>query len=187
MNQELIDKYRDINVDHDWWDFVEHDFTEICRIMGVLFDKREPSFSGFWSQGDGASFTGSYSATSADTAPVAIREWAPTDEELHRIADELCLVSRVYYPSYVHINRMGSSNYVHDCTMHVTQVEPVYGDEDDWADEVHNEVEGQVQELMRDLARWYYRSLEKEYDHLTSDEAVWETIEANELDVIPSE
>jgi hypothetical protein len=30
---------------------------------------------------------------------------------------------------------------------------------------------------MQDL----YRKLEEEYDHLTSDEAVWETIEANEL------
>jgi hypothetical protein len=34
---------------------------------------------------------------------------------------------------------------------------------------------------MRDLARWLYRTLEKEYDYLTSDEAVWEAIQANEL------
>ena len=36
---------------------------------------------------------------------------------------------------------------------------------------------------MRDLARWLYRQLELEYNYLTSDEAVDETIGANGLDV----
>lgn len=35
-------------------------------------------------------------------------------------------------------------------------------------------------EALRDLARWLYRQLEREYDYLTSDEAVDEAIVANE-------
>ena len=35
-------------------------------------------------------------------------------------------------------------------------------------------------ETLRDLARWLYRQLEAEYDHLTSDEAIEEGIIVNE-------
>jgi hypothetical protein len=37
-----------------------------------------------------------------------------------------------------------------------------------------------VIEALRDLARWLYRQLEREYEYLTSDEAVDESIVANE-------
>ncbi len=37
-----------------------------------------------------------------------------------------------------------------------------------------------VIEAMRDLARWLYRQLRQEYEHLTSDEAIDETLAANE-------
>ena len=37
-----------------------------------------------------------------------------------------------------------------------------------------------VTEALRDLARWLYRQLQAEYDHLTSDEAVEEGIIVNE-------
>ena len=37
-----------------------------------------------------------------------------------------------------------------------------------------------VIEALRDLARWLYRQLEREFDHLSSDEAVDETIVAND-------
>ena len=37
-----------------------------------------------------------------------------------------------------------------------------------------------VTEALRDLADWLYRQLEREYEYLTSDESVEETIIANE-------
>ena len=37
-----------------------------------------------------------------------------------------------------------------------------------------------VTEAMRDLARWLYRQLRAEYEHLTSDTAIDETLAANE-------
>ena len=40
------------------------------------------------------------------------------------------------------------------------------------------DAEEAVIEALRDLARWLYRQLEREYDHLSSDEAVDETIAA---------
>jgi len=45
-----------------------------------------------------------------------------------------------------------------------------------------NDFEDAVTEQWRTYMQDLYRNLEAEYDHLTSDEAVWDTIEANELD-----
>jgi hypothetical protein len=41
-----------------------------------------------------------------------------------------------------------------------------------------------VTEALRDLARWLYRQLQAEYDHLTSNEAVEEGIIVNECTFI---
>ena len=188
MNKDLIEEHRRINVEYDWWDSVYDNFQQICEIIGIELNTDEPSFTGFWSQGDGASFTGYYRAYAAvrgdhdyyETAPAKIREYAPEDEELHRIADELCMLSRVYFPVYIRITRLGRSSYVHEQTMDC-YVEPMGGDPDNWDEEVHAYVQEQGTLLMRDLARWLYCTLEKEYDYLTSDEVVWESIQANEL------
>ncbi len=56
MNPELIEKHRDINVDHDWWDCTYDHFMEDMKQVGITV--KDMRFSGFWSQGDGASFTG---------------------------------------------------------------------------------------------------------------------------------
>ena len=40
--------------------------------------------------------------------------------------------------------------------------------------------EDTVTEALRDLARWLYRQLEAEHDHLTSDDAIEDGIIANE-------
>ena len=191
MNKDLLERHRYINVPDDWWDSVYADFENICKIIGVYVNNDEPSFSGFASQGDGASFTGTYRAYAFDMrageqhnfyelAPAEIRAHAPEDEELHRIADELCMLSRVYFPLHINIARFGRSGCVHEQTMDC-HVEPMDGDPDDWAEEVHAHAQEQGTLLMRDLARWLYRTLEDEYDYLTSDEAVWAAILDNEL------
>ena len=186
----LIEQHRYINVQIDWWPTIYDDFARVCDILGVdLFG--DPAFSGFSSQGDGASFIGVYRAYGvnykgalhenySETAPEKIREYAPKDEELHRIADELCVLSRIYYPVFARIGRL-SSQYYHSGSMDIT-TEPMHGDPDDWADEVQSVVDETMTLLMRALADWLYAQLEKEYDYLTSDEAVWEAIQANELD-----
>ena len=43
-----------------------------------------------------------------------------------------------------------------------------------------DDAEDTVTEAMRDLARWLYRQLRQEYEHLTSDAAIDETVAANE-------
>jgi hypothetical protein len=64
-----------------------------AKILGIDFDDKgkrsEPDirWSGFSSQGDGASFVGSYSHS--PNSPARIRSEFPTDTALHAIADGL--------------------------------------------------------------------------------------------------
>jgi hypothetical protein len=193
-SESFIDKHRDINVDHDWWDCVYDDFRQICEIMGIELDTGEPSFSGFWSQGDGASWTGRYRAQGIcfnrpsgllptyDLAPAKIREYC-NDEELHHIADELCLLARIYGPTYA-IVRRHNSRYCHSNTMCVSEWE--YYDEELDINDVDEKIIDHIEEALlhafQALADWLYRSLEREHDYLKSDEAVIDTLEANEIE-----
>jgi hypothetical protein len=76
VNIDLIEKHRDINTDYDWWDCTYDHFAEDMRIKHIEVDKM--LFSGFWSQGDGASFTGSISDSKAFMETHDLTETYPT-------------------------------------------------------------------------------------------------------------
>lgn len=174
----------------EWWragltecsSFSEHvieDAARVASILGIEFDEsrndKSPAvyWSGFWCQGDGASFTGRYSY--AKGAPAAIRTYAPQDAELHGIADDLQRLQRQYF--YGLCARITTSdNYCHAYTMRA--------DVDHARDEARDisSAEDRLLQLMRDFANWIYRQLEAEYDYQTSDENVAENIEANEYE-----
>jgi len=129
-------------------------------------------FTGFWSQGDGACFEAWYAH--AKGAPRQIRKYAPKDATLHQIADDLAAVQRRnFYQLRAETTQRG--HYYHANCMSVS----VERDSPTWQGMTVG-AEDAVIEALRDLARWLYRQLECEYGYLTSDEAVDETIAANE-------
>ena len=168
------------------WEFVYEDAAEVADILGIDLRQRrvqlmggghryEPSiyFSGFWSQGDGACFEGTYRY--AKGATKKIREYAPQDKELHRISDELQAVQRKhFYHLIASMNHTG--HYCHSGCMSVE----VEHNEDRYRD--IGDAEEEITQLMRDFADWIYAALESEYDYQTSDEAVEEAIRANEYE-----
>ncbi|WEF24716.1 antitoxin of toxin-antitoxin stability system [Paracoccus sp. S3-43] len=176
--------YRDGGFDYDWFDFVYEDFQRIAEILGISFKTRtvrlmgggtrqEPLiwFTGFWSQGDGAAFEGHYSYRKG--AAAKIRAYAPQDAELHRIADALQQVQRRnFYQLTAEATHRGRYYHEYSMAVAVTRDSPVWQDMTADAEEI-------VTDDLRDLARWLYRQLEREYDYLTSDEAVDESITAN--------
>jgi hypothetical protein len=104
LSEEAKDKarawYRETTSYEDWSEFVYDDFERICAILGVRLKtsvvrlcgggtRQKPHiyFLGFSSQGDGACFEAVYSYERG--APSKIRQHAPPDAELHRIADAL--------------------------------------------------------------------------------------------------
>lgn len=163
-------------LDYDWWDCVYEDAVRIGSLMGIEIDERtrpgrkEPElsiyFSGFGSQGDGASFEGTY--TPKPDAIKAIQN-ETNDEELLRIATELTVLQVVAKLSGhdlgdARIKTQG--RYNHSGGMYV---------------EVHDDLDEYVYEeplanLMRAFADWIYRSLERESEYLTSDECIDERL-----------
>ncbi|PRY83576.1 hypothetical protein CLV74_13027 [Donghicola tyrosinivorans] len=92
---------------------------------------------------------------------------------LHVIADRLQAIQRRnFYQLAAEASHHG--RYYHEYTMSVD----VTRDGATWQPPT-KDVEKIVTEALRDLARWLYRRLEDEYDHLTSDEAIEEGIIVN--------
>ena len=174
----------------DWWreasagdnDFAEHvieDFERVCGILGVELatDKRTPPgacvyWRGFSSQGDGASWEGRYS--SRTHAPKRIREHAPKDEMLHRIADDLQDLQRHHRWRLV-AKVTTSGTYCHSHTMSIV----VWSEDDDGGSCVTGTEEA-LRDLLRGLADWLYRQLESAYEYEMSDEHINEAMKANE-------
>lgn len=170
--------------DHDWYDAVYEDFQRIAEILGICLKtrttrliggrtRRDPCiwFSGFWSQRDGAAWEGVYSYRKFATAD--LRAYAPKDKTLQRIAETLQAAQRQnFYQLRAEVMHRG--NYYHAFTMAVS-----VSRESTAAVEIVGDAESIVTDALRDLANWLYRQLEQEYDYLTSDETVDETLVAN--------
>lgn len=176
------DWYREGSLHDEWWDCVFDDFSAICEILGIELKTRpvplmdsgagqEPCiwFRGFCSQGDGANFEVilySYAKGSVEK----IKAYAPQDTELHSIGQCLAAIQRKnFYQLYARVDQRG--HYCHGNTMQID----VRRDEA----EMTNDAEEVIAEAMRDLARWLYRRLEAEHDHLNSDDVVEDSITAN--------
>jgi hypothetical protein len=192
MNQELIEKYRDINVDSDWWyESVYEWFEEECHKRGVnilstqrghksdgsVRYEKDITWSGFWSQGDGAAFSGS--VVDMDKA---LGDFYSDYPILHKYVEEL----EGYWKFSWRVGR-GNNILINDF-----EIEPInlYLEDDHPFEEVWKEqldaelesVEPVLIDLAEELCDLLYKALRDEYEAGTTDEAVWDTIVMNELD-----
>ena len=56
VQERLLEEHRDLNVHHDWSDETIDEFKAKAFALGISVGS--VYWSGFWSQGDGACFTG---------------------------------------------------------------------------------------------------------------------------------
>lgn len=202
---ELIEEYRDINVDHDWWECTYEDFIERLAEAGITVTTSDISFSGFWSQGDGAQFSLS-GHTLLELVEGAqkwmVEEWpayegkgedgkhtgGPIIEELHNYCVALLQSQEVYLldgearsimnDTEVEVSTRDSFH----CHSGGMSVEIEAGYDVNITDEQMRELQQLFTEHLRALADALYDELESEYDYQTEDEQVWDTIVANGLD-----
>ncbi len=179
------DWYRQLGPHDGWWQAVYDDFAIICDSIDIHLKTRirnastqrqfcEPCvwFTGFWNQGDGASFEASWRY--ARGGSLAIRAHAPQDRVLHDIADRLQDVQRRnIYQLTADIDHQG--RYCHEHTMFIS-VER----DSTTGQPPTDDAEAAVALAMRDLARWLYRRLEEEHEHITSESEIAAAILANE-------
>lgn len=187
------DQWRDMeSQDPAPWDYMYDDFIRCAAILGITIGYHDHSWSnvstgakgidrvpdinwsGFGSQGDGASFEGSYAYKAG--ARKAIRAHAPKDSQLHHIADELQRVQSHYFYALTATAKQRGNNS-HEYSVNIEMDAP------DWIKaEDYRDAENRLSELMRDFMRWMYRQLYAEYEYRMADEQVAENIVANEYE-----
>jgi hypothetical protein len=169
LKAKVLEKYAYINVEHEWHNFTIEDFKEICSIIGLKVSNTY--FSGFYSQGDGACFVGSYRYRKNSIND--LKAYAPQGAELHRIAKELqVLQKKTFYNTFCEITHSG--RYYHEGTMNFS-----LSSNDERFENLIYSLENDFEELFKDLAIWLYKALENEYNYLTSEEIILQTLESN--------
>lgn len=170
--KKAIEKLRDINVDYGWSNDEVEFFTGELESFGFM--DSTISYSGFCSQGDGLSFTCMWIDLSKMWEHLTI----PEHYQHHKK-----LFSEIFAGS---IDRNSSQRYSHEKTVSLE-----FGYNDYRAcisprrprlNHVLDYVRSVIDAFRVDLCRKYYRSLERQYDYLTSDDGVKETILCNEYE-----
>jgi len=183
VSESLIDKYRHYNVEHiDWWDSAYESFLEDMKEQGIYVTQMY--FSGFCSQGDGACFDGQLN----NVALFIEKNFKPDDYPMIR---KLLGGGGTVKFSVEHSGHYYHENCTHfyieaDRLEHVLDAPSdfhvsVLENYDQLLDGEIVDFEKESVEIFKNHMRTLYRTLEKEYDYLTSDEAVKEAIVANDL------
>ncbi len=164
-----LDKFRDINVDDAYWnDFIKDQHYSKMNEAG--FEGVASEYSGFCSQGDGASFT----ANSVDIEKFLRKQkrWSH-----YRPLHELITIKSIY----AEVART-DSRYSHYNTTSAV----LYGD---WQNDLtpkqqslYDELQEEIDDFVKQAGKDYYTDLETAYYSLISDEEVEATILANDYD-----
>lgn len=166
--------------DYEWWDSTIENFVETVETEGVIeiatrngrtvggrtYTDPCVFFSGFWSQGDGASFAGKVDVA----AYLKLTKQAGKKRALYNWAiDQGC---------GIRIKTTG--NYSHEYSMYVDcDYNDFHYTPDGKATEQAAGLEDEILEWARDKARQLYKDLEAEYEYLTSEEVLLENAQAN--------
>lgn len=161
------EKLADWNTYDGWYQFTVDDFTE--RLESYGFTNPEINFSGFWSQGDGLSFTSGRI-------------------DFDKLWDHLIVSQPVQKRKRFFIENLlvkivrTNHRYSHERTVS-TDMDfqySVFKDEHPRVAKAINEIEEAIESLRISLCRTYYKELENEHEYLTSDEAIEEMSAAND-------
>jgi len=188
QQDEILDKHRHWNVEHiDWWDGVYDCFKADMDAIGIDVDKMY--FSGFWSQGDGACFEGSvndwpkFLASLGYTCPalIALAEtgWRFGVEHKGHYYHENCTRFDACLNTLDSNDAVDDDDFAQTFSPYQSEIQTAA-----WmaliADYTRLDLEERFEEAFKDHMRALYNQLEAEYDHLTSDEAILDSLEAND-------
>jgi hypothetical protein len=165
--------WRDGGLDYRWWDDVYSWFRGEAKSKG--FEVGKIYFSGFWSQGDGAMFEYETNSPMIEVFLAQSKLTPLRKEWFRRWADFIS--SGKHQGRYYHSGCCEHAHYLK------THGDVLYGSNvDEWLSELAYEFQEFVEESYRDLCDDLYRQLEREYEHLNSDEQVDESIICNDYE-----
>ena len=182
--ERAIIKHRDFNLIPLWWDFVYDDFVNLCIYLGVAVDKDSISFDGFYSQGDGSGFNADVNIVALKNAVEnqSWKEYAPNEQfNFQPLGIDRRVMGLIekggiqLQPRIINSNR--GKGVIADMGGY-----PARGPR--FHDYIYGEIdalEASLKCVADELNKFLYKSLEREYDHLTSDGVVAEALTANEI------
>lgn len=188
LKDKILDKYRHWNVEHiEWWDGVYDCFKADMDKIGIEVDKMY--FSGFWSQGDGACFEGrvysweDFLTSLGYTCPalIALAEtgWRFSVKHRGNYHHENCTRFDACLNTLDSNDAVDDDDFAQTFSPYQSEIQTAA-----WmaliADYKRDDLEEQFTEAFKDHMRALYNQLEEEYDHLTSDEEILDSLEANE-------
>lgn len=173
VQNKVIKQNRHINVEfNDWFEPIIEGQTEVLENLG--FENIKIAFSGFYSQGDGASFE----------ANIDVAKWIEKNSP-KKYSRILKLLNSNMIEASGKVKRDRWSHYVHENTTSVYVDFYIYGNLGTSAKNVSallSELEEDIQGTLIGLNKEIYKALETYYDELTSDEEVRETLIVNEYE-----
>ena len=180
VQERLLEEHRDLNVLHDWSDETIAEFKAKALALGIDVD--DVYWSGFWSQGDGACFTGRIADWSKFLAAVkpdidpAVGGWVYDNSTRMRIRTRGSYCHSGTMTTEFEFQDLDQPPDLEDLQLSLWRVLTKNGN-------ILYEMERDILAYLRDLADGLYRDLEKEYEDLTSDEAVVDALLANHEDL----
>ena len=171
--------WREHGLDYEWYDCTLDYAKEVGAVLGIDIDKIH--FSGFWSQGDGASFESNYRYKPGWRKALRKHVGGDALKELERIGMELQRAQR--FASYqITASTRQQGHYMSGMAVDVELGDPPGGDGWPTLEGCPHLWEAPVKDALQDFAHWVYRTLEKEYEYLNADEQVDEMLTINEYE-----
>jgi hypothetical protein len=181
--QKALTAYHELNIDFDWWDGEYDDFIEICSYLGIAVNKESIKFEGFYSQGDGSGFNATVDIIKLNNGIIsqAWKDYAPKlDFDFKATSIDRRVLALVEKGVLEHepkiISRSRNYGVVVDLGIYVVNTSDR---SHDLVFEELDNLEEWLRKIAETLNKHLYKSLETQYEYLTSDEAITEGILAN--------
>ena len=167
-----IEENYEYNTNYDWWDGDYDDFKNVGKCIGIDID--DIYFSGFSSQGDGACFEGRYAYKAGWGKELSGYCGGDSFEEIRAIGKRLQDIQRKsFYAIQASVKQSGHYHHAMCTDIEVTC---------ERSEEYYNPIGGNdIIEELRNFMNWMYSQLNKQYDYLTTDDAIKESFEANDV------
>ena len=161
--EKARDEFRQSYLDYDWWEVIYEGIMEKAEEYGITLEDEDIQFTGFWSQGDGASFV----SKEINNYKFAEKAGIKVDK---KVLDTIEL--------YIDRTIM---NYSHENSVHATAV---YNDLPSKYEKKAEELTDKLKKIKNLLCTELYNNLEDYYDELTSDEYIDNEIMENDLEFL---
>ena len=184
IQKKVLERHFNINLDFEWWDSTYDWFKEIADTIGIEVDLKKSYFRGFYSQGDGSSFTASVDLLEL-IAGIQAERWKENWPQLELTlpsptlpARILALIQKGFITVTIQVlpNWRDTSikvetfiDFEYNACKNYTQVEAALNQLEEW-----------ITKVCEAMNRLFYRLLRDDSDYLSSSEAIEETIRAKD-------